>query len=128
MIDRIDHFVLTVRSVEETCDFYTECLDFQRIDAPDRPTALRFGEQKINLHQADHTFDPKARRPTEGSADFCLIAAVPVSDVLDRLARHHVPIELGPVERDGALGPMRSIYVRDPDGNLIEISEYRDPD
>jgi catechol 2,3-dioxygenase-like lactoylglutathione lyase family enzyme len=126
MIDRIDHLVLTVRSVEETCDFYEQCLDFQRIDTPDRPTALRFGQQKINVHQADHTFDPRAGRPTEGSADFCLIAAVPLSDVLDRLARHHVPVELGPLEREGALGPMRSIYFRDPDGNLVEVSEYRD--
>ncbi len=124
MIDRIDHLVLTVRSVEATCDFYAECLDFQRVDAPGRPTALRFGQQKINVHQADGTFDPKARRPTEGSADFCLIAAVPLSDVLDRLARRHVPVELGPVERDGALGPMRSIYFRDPDGNLVEVSRY----
>lgn len=126
MIDRIDHLVLTVRSVEKTCAFYTECLDFQRVDAPDRPTALRFGRQKISVHQADRTFDPKARRPTEGSADFCLIAAVPLRDVLDRLARNHVPVELGPVERNGALGPMRSIYVRDPDGNLIEVSRYHD--
>jgi catechol 2,3-dioxygenase-like lactoylglutathione lyase family enzyme len=127
MIERIDHLVLTVRSVEATCDFYTDCLDFRRVDKKDGPTALRFGHQKINVHQADHTFDPKARRPTEGSADFCLIAAVPLSDVLDRLARRHVPVELGPVERDGALGRMRSIYFRDPDGNLIEVSEYGDP-
>ena len=127
MIDRIDHFVLTVRSVEATCDFYAECLGLQRIDSSNGPTALRFGQQRINVHQADHTFDPKARRPTEGSADFCLIAAVPLSDILERLALHHVPIESGPVERVGALGPMRSIYFRDPDGNLIEVSEYRDP-
>ena len=127
MIDRIDHLVLTVRSVDATCDFYTECLDFQRVDAPDEPTALRFGEQKINVDQADHTFAPKDRRPTEGSADFCLISAVPLSDVLDRLARRHVPVELGPVERDGALGLMRSIYFRDPDGNLVEVSRYHDP-
>jgi catechol 2,3-dioxygenase-like lactoylglutathione lyase family enzyme len=127
MIDRIDHLVLTVRSVEVTCGFYTECLDFRRVDREDGPTALRFGRQKISLHQADHAFEPKARRPTEGSADFCLIASVPLSDVLDRLAHHDVPIELGPVEREGALGPMRSVYFRDPDGNLIEVSEYLRP-
>ncbi|HTG47400.1 MAG TPA: VOC family protein [Actinomycetota bacterium] len=124
MIDRIDHLVLTVRSVDVTCDFYTACFGFRRVDPPDGPTALHFGRQKFNVHRVDRTFEPKARRPTEGSADICLIAAVPLRDVIDRLARKDVAIELGPIERDGALGPMRSIYVRDPDGNLIEISEY----
>jgi catechol 2,3-dioxygenase-like lactoylglutathione lyase family enzyme len=127
VIERIDHFVLTVRSVDETCDFYAACLDFERVDTPGRPTALRFGGQKINVHQADHTFEPAARRPTEGSADFCVIAAAPLSDVLDRLALHDVPVELGPVARTGALGPMRSIYFRDPDGNLVEVSAYLEP-
>jgi catechol 2,3-dioxygenase-like lactoylglutathione lyase family enzyme len=126
VIDRIDHLVLTVRSIEATCDFYTRCLDFQRVDSANGPTALRSGDQKINLHQADRTFEPKARRPTEGSADFCLIASVPLTDVLDRLDQQHVAIELGPVERHGALGTMESIYLRDPDGNLIEVSRYRD--
>jgi catechol 2,3-dioxygenase-like lactoylglutathione lyase family enzyme len=126
VIDRIDHFVLTVRSVEATCDFYTRCLDLQRVDTPTAPTALRFGRQKINVHQADRPFEPKARRPTEGSADFCLIASVPLADVIDRLRRADVPIELGPVERHGALGAMESIYIRDPDDNLVEISRYRD--
>ncbi|HJX08757.1 MAG TPA: VOC family protein [Actinomycetota bacterium] len=126
MIDRIDHLVLTVASLETTCRFYTECLDFDRVDSSNGPTALRFGQQKINVHQAEHTFRPRAQRPTEGSADFCLIAAVPLSDVVDRLARHDVAVELGPVERHGALGPMESIYFRDPDGNLIEVSRYHD--
>lgn len=124
MIGRIDHLVLTVQSLEATCAFYTRCLDFERVERPGAPTALRFGRQKINVHQADHTFDPKAVRPTPGSADFCLVADVPLSDVMDRLERHQVPIELGPVRREGALGPMQSIYFRDPDGNLIEVSEY----
>jgi catechol 2,3-dioxygenase-like lactoylglutathione lyase family enzyme len=124
MIDRIDHLVLTVQSLEATCEFYTQCLDFQRVDSPGRPTALRFGQQKINVHQADHTFDPKARQPTPGSADFCLIASAPLSDVLDRLAQHEVTVELGPIQREGALGPMQSIYFRDPDGNLVEVSNY----
>ena len=126
MIDRIDHLVLTVRSIEATCDFYTRCLGLQRVDTTEGPTALRFGEQKINVHQADGTFEPKARRPTEGSADFCLVTSVPLSDVVDRLNQHHVPIELGPVERHGALGAMESIYVRDPDDNLVEVSRYHD--
>ena len=125
-IDRIDHLVLTVRSIEATCDFYTRCLDLQRVDTPNGPTALRFGTQKINVHQADRTFEPKARRPTGGSADFCVIASVPLADVIERLRRAEVPIELGPVERHGALGAMESIYLRDPDDNLIEVSRYRD--
>jgi catechol 2,3-dioxygenase-like lactoylglutathione lyase family enzyme len=124
VIDRFDHLVLTVASVEATCDFYTRCLGFERINRPNGPTALQFGQQKINLHQADRTFEPKAERPTPGSADFCLVAAVPLDTVLERLVHHQVTIELGPVERHGALGPMESIYFRDPDGNLIEVSRY----
>jgi len=93
---------------------------------PNRPTALRFGTQKINVRQADRTFEPKARRPTGGSADFCLIASIPLADVLERLRRHDVPIELGPVERHDALGAMESIYFRDPDDNLVEVSRYPD--
>ena len=125
MIARIDHFVLTVQSHDATCDFYTKCLDFRRVDSPGRPTALLFGQQKFNVHQADHTFDPKARTPTPGSADFCLVADVPLTEVLDRLRQHKVTVELGPVEREGALGPMQSIYLRDPDGDLVEISHYQ---
>jgi catechol 2,3-dioxygenase-like lactoylglutathione lyase family enzyme len=124
MIARVDHFVLTVQSLDATCDFYAKCLDFRRVDSPGRPTALLFGQQKFNVHQADQTFDPNARTPTPGSADFCLVAAVPLSDVVDRLAQHKVAVELGPVEREGALGPMQSIYFRDPDGNLVEVSQY----
>jgi catechol 2,3-dioxygenase-like lactoylglutathione lyase family enzyme len=124
VIDRIDHLVLTVRSLEATCAFYADCLGFERVDRPGKPTALRFGQQKINVHEAERTFDPKARRPTPGSADFCLVAAVPLADVMERLAQHHVAVEVGPVERDGALGPMQSIYFRDPDGNLVEVSHY----
>jgi catechol 2,3-dioxygenase-like lactoylglutathione lyase family enzyme len=127
MIDRIDHLVLTVRSLEATCDFYTRCLGFERIDSRSGPTGLRFGQQKINVHQADHTFDPKAHQPTPGSADFCLIADVPLSAVLERLAQHQVRVELGPVERRGAMGLMQSVYFRDPDGNLIEVSQYPQP-
>jgi catechol 2,3-dioxygenase-like lactoylglutathione lyase family enzyme len=124
VIERIDHFVLTVASVEATCDFYTRCLGFERIDNPNGPTALQFGRQKINVHQADRTFEPKAQSPTPGSADFCLVAAVPLDRVVERLEQQHVTIEVGPVERRGALGPMQSVYFRDPDGNLVEVSEY----
>jgi catechol 2,3-dioxygenase-like lactoylglutathione lyase family enzyme len=124
MIDRIDHFVLTVASVDATCDFYTTCLGMTRVDTAGRPTALHFNNQKINVHHVDHTFDPKARHPTGGSADFCLVSAVPLEEVLSILARHGVSVELGPIERQGACGTMESIYFRDPDGNLVEVSRY----
>jgi catechol 2,3-dioxygenase-like lactoylglutathione lyase family enzyme len=125
MIDRVDHFVLTVRSVDATCEFYSRCLDFERVDSADGPTALRFGQQKINVHQFDHTFEPKARHPTSGAGDFCLVTSLPLERVIARLAENDVTVELGPIDRQGALGSMTSIYFRDPDGNLVEVSRYQ---
>lgn len=125
MIAGIDHFVLTVRSVEATCEFYQRVLGFERVDAPGRPTALAFGNQKINVHELGRTFDPKASAPTPGSADFCLITDGPLSEVQDSLMNSGVVVEVGPVERIGAQGQMMSVYFRDPDGNLIEVSQYR---
>ncbi|RUW62452.1 VOC family protein [Mesorhizobium sp. M7A.F.Ca.US.008.03.1.1] len=124
MIAGIDHFVLTVASLEETCEFYQRVLGFQRIDAADRPTALAFGTHKINVHEVGRTFEPKAKSPTSGSGDFCLITDRPLDEVRARLAANGVAVELGPVERIGARGPMMSVYFRDPDGNLVEVSEY----
>ena len=124
MIHTIDHFVLTVASLAETCRFYAAVLGFERVETAGKPTALRFGDQKINLHQADRTFEPKARRPTPGSGDFCLVTGWPIERGQQRLASHGVDVELGPVERDGARGKMTSIYFRDPDGNLVEVSRY----
>lgn len=124
-IDRIDHIVLTVASIESTCDFYQHVLGFERHSPAGKPTSLRFGRQKINLHQANRTFDPKARHPTAGAADFCLIALEPIEAVVVHLQRHGVAIEKGPVARTGAVGPMDSVYFRDPDGNLVEVSHYR---
>jgi len=124
MIAGIDHFVLTVRSVEATCAFYQRVLGLQRLDEPNRPTALLFGSQKINLHEAGRTFEPKAKAPTPGSGDFCLVAAVPLAEIRASLEANGVAIEVGPVERTGARGPMMSVYFRDPDGNLVEVSEY----
>lgn len=125
MIAGIDHFVLTVRSVDDSCDFYRRVLGFQRLDEPDRPTALLFGTQKINLHEVGRTFEPKAKAPTPGSGDFCLVAARPLAEICASLAANGVAVEVGPVERIGARGPMVSVYFRDPDGNLVEVSEYR---
>ncbi|CDX60627.1 Glyoxalase/bleomycin resistance protein/dioxygenase [Mesorhizobium plurifarium] len=124
MIAGIDHFVLTVRSVEASCDFYGRVLGMRRLDEPNRPTALLFGSQKINLHEAGRTFEPKAKAPTPGSGDFCLVAAVPLAEVQASLEANGVAIEVGPVRRIGARGPMMSVYFRDPDGNLVEVSEY----
>ena len=125
MITRIDHFVLTVRSLEATCAFYVRVLGMRRVDSPGRPTALLFGRQKINLHESGRGFEPKAARPTEGAGDFCLITERPIAAVEAHLAACGVAVERGPVERLGALGPMISLYFRDPDGNLVEVSEYR---
>ncbi|MBZ9761027.1 VOC family protein [Mesorhizobium sp. CA8] len=124
MIAGIDHFVLTVRSVEASCAFYQRVLGMRRLDEPNRPTALLFGSQKINLHEIGRTFEPKAKAPTPGSGDFCLVAAVPLAEVQASLEANGVTVEVGPVERTGARGPMMSVYFRDPDGNLVEVSEY----
>ena len=124
MIAGIDHFVLTVRSVEATCAFYERVLGLRRLDEPNRPTTLLFGSQKINLHEVDRTFEPKAKAPTPGSGDFCLVAARPLAEICASLAANDVVIEVGPVDRIGARGPMLSVYFRDPDGNLVEVSEY----
>jgi catechol 2,3-dioxygenase-like lactoylglutathione lyase family enzyme len=128
MIDRIDHFVLKVRDIEASLRFYERALGLEREVFHDHGGvsryALRFGRQKINLHDDDTVAHPKARVPMPGAGDFCLIASVPMEEVIARLARERIAIEEGPVARTGTLGPMRSIYFRDPDGNLVEVSEY----
>lgn len=126
MISGLDHFVLTVASVEETCAFYQGLLGFERIDIAGRPTALAFAGQKINVHEAGREFEPKAGRPTPGSGDFCLITDRPLDELCAVLAANGVAVELGPVERIGARGPMMSVYFRDPDGNLVEVAKYAD--
>jgi catechol 2,3-dioxygenase-like lactoylglutathione lyase family enzyme len=124
MILGIDHFVLTVRSLEVTLDFYERVLGMRRSIEPGRPASLLFGTQKINVHESGHTFEPKARHPMPGGADFCLFTDAAPEETLARLAGENVPVELGPVERTGARGKMISIYFRDPDGNLVEVSRY----
>jgi catechol 2,3-dioxygenase-like lactoylglutathione lyase family enzyme len=123
-IDRLDHLVLTLTDIDATVDFYTQVLGMKAVTFGAGRIALVFGNSKINLHQAGHEFDPKAHRPTPGSADMCLITTDPLHQATEELAAHHVPIEEGPVERSGATGPIRSVYFRDPDRNLIEISTY----
>ena len=124
MIRSIDHLVITVASVETTCAFYTQVLGLKRLDEPNLPTALLFGNQKINVHEVTRTFEPKSKTPTPGSADFCLIADRPLTEVEAHLTSCGVAIEVGPVLRTGALGKMMSVYFRDPDFNLVEVSEY----
>lgn len=122
----LDHLVLTVADLDRTVEFYTGALGMkaQHFDATDGTMrhALRFGDQKINLHQAGHEFAPKAAYPAPGSADLCFLSHVPLADWMRHLETRAVAIEEGPVARTGALGPITSIYLRDPDGNLIEIS------
>jgi catechol 2,3-dioxygenase-like lactoylglutathione lyase family enzyme len=122
-IDRIDHIVLTVRDLAASCDFYTRTLGMKRIEFEGR-LALQFGAQKINLHRAGHEFEPKAKTATPGSGDFCLITSMPLRHVIAHLTACGIAIELGPVPRTGAQGAMRSIYFRDPDGNLVEVANY----
>jgi catechol 2,3-dioxygenase-like lactoylglutathione lyase family enzyme len=123
-IDRLDHLVLTVADVGATVEFYERVLGMRPVTFGDGRQALSFGDSKINLHQAGREFEPKAAAPTPGSADVCLIAADPLDQVCADLAAHRVAIEEGPVMRTGATGTIRSVYIRDPDGNLIEISNY----
>jgi catechol 2,3-dioxygenase-like lactoylglutathione lyase family enzyme len=124
-IERLDHLVLTVADLDRTVDFYTRSLGMEAVSFDDGRRALAFGEQKINLHQVGHEFEPKAQRPTAGSGDLCFVTDSAIDDVVAHLTRQGVDIEVGPVPRAGALGPMDSVYVRDPDGNLVEISHYR---
>ena len=124
VISHIDHLVLTVRSLDETCSFYERVLDFKRVSVPGKPTALQFGQCKINVHAQSHTFEPKAADPTPGSADFCLVTEDSLDRLIARLVSEGVPIEEGPIERSGAGGAMLSIYFRDPDNNLVEVSHY----
>jgi catechol 2,3-dioxygenase-like lactoylglutathione lyase family enzyme len=123
-IDHIDHLVMTVQDIGATCEFYSRVLCMKTVAFAAGRVALAFGTQKINLHQVGHEFEPKAKRPTPGSVDICLIAAVPLAEVIAHLETCGVPIIEGPTTRTGAMGPIQSVYFRDPDSNLIEVSTY----
>jgi catechol 2,3-dioxygenase-like lactoylglutathione lyase family enzyme len=124
LIDRLDHLVLTVADIDATLTFYEAALGMQRVAFGNGCHALAFGSTKINLHQRGREHEPKALAPTPGSADLCFIASRPLSAVQAHLAALGIPIEEGPVARTGATGAILSIYIRDPDRNLIEISNY----
>jgi catechol 2,3-dioxygenase-like lactoylglutathione lyase family enzyme len=123
-IDRIDHIVLTVVDIGETCDFYGRVLGMEKIVFAGGRVALGFGSQKINLHPAGNEYDPRAKNPVPGSADFCLISETPIGDVIAHLGACGVKIIEGPVAKTGAVGALTSVYFRDPDDNLVEVSNY----
>lgn len=123
-IDRLDHFVLTVQDVEATISFYQTVLGMAPITFGSGRRALVFGQSKINLHPANAPLAPHASHPVPGSADLCFVTMESPQSVIDHLRRCKIPHEEGPVPRTGALGPITSIYFRDPDGNLIEVSSY----
>ncbi|WP_414039851.1 VOC family protein [Acidithiobacillus sp. M4-SHS-6] len=123
-IDRIDHIVLTVADISATCEFYSRVLGMRVISFAGERKALAFGRQKVNLHAHGREFEPKASLPTPGSADLCLIASTPIPEVVSHLQNCGVPVIEGPVTRTGATGPITSVYFRDPDANLIEVSNY----
>jgi catechol 2,3-dioxygenase-like lactoylglutathione lyase family enzyme len=123
-ITGLDHLVLTVADMEETARFYQRVLGMRPVTFGAGRRALEFGTSKINLHQAGAEIAPHAARPVPGSADLCLITTTPPGQVLAHLSAERVPVEDGPVPRTGARGPITSVYVRDLDGNLIEIASY----
>ena len=129
MIDHLDHLVLTTARPDACIDFYTRVMGMQLESfiggtPPVERKALKFGNQKINIHVQGSEFEPKAHLPVPGAFDLCFIASMPLDAVIARLAEVSWPIVEGPVTRTGAVGKIRSVYVRDPDFNLIEISEY----
>ncbi|WP_439858624.1 VOC family protein [Pseudomonas sp. MBLB4136] len=124
MIERLDHLVLTVADIDTTVAFYQRVLAMRHERFAGGRSALVFGQQKLNLHQAGQEFEPKALRPQPGAIDLCLVSNWPSEQVLAHLAEQGVPVEEGPVMRTGALGPIESVYFRDPDGNLIEVALY----
>lgn len=125
-LDRIDHIVVTAWDVERTSRFYERVLGMEPITFAGGRRGLAFGRQKINLHQAGREYEPKALKPAPGTIDLCFISTTPLAEVMEHLRSCGVAIVEGPVPKTGALGPMQSVYLRDPDGNLVEISNYED--
>lgn len=121
-IDSLDHLVLTVVDIDASCTFYQRVLGMEVITFGAGRKALAFGAQKINLHQSGREFEPKAHKPTPGSADLCFLTTVPLARVQAHMAAQGVTVSEGPVQRTGAQGPILSVYFRDPDLNLIEVS------
>lgn len=123
-IDSIDHVVLTVKSIAVSCAFYERAMGMKVVTFGEGRKALAFGRQKINLHEVGKEFEPKADRPTAGSGDLCFVTSTPIAEVVRHLEACRVAIIEGPVKRTGAVGTLLSVYFRDPDLNLIEVSNY----
>ena len=126
MINRLDHLVLTVKDIDKTIEFYTRVLEMKEVTFGQDRKALVFGRQKINLHEAGKEFEPKAKHPLSGSADLCFIVDLDLEEVQRHLEKLSVPVEEGIVLKTGAMGKIHSLYIRDPDGNLIELSRYEE--
>ena len=124
-IDRLDHFVLTVKDIDKTVEFYTKVVGMEKELFKGDRVALKFGNQKINLHKLGSEFEPKAYNVKEGSADLCFIVSTPLVEAKNYIESLGIKIEEGIVSRTGAIGEIESIYLRDPDKNLIELSNYK---
>ncbi len=123
-VDSLDHLVLTVKDIAATVEFYTSIMGMEKVEFGDNRVALNFGQQKINLHKVGNEFKPKAHHACPGSADLCFIITTPVLAVIPELKAKGVQVIAGPVYRTGATGKIISAYFRDPDGNLLEVSNY----
>ena len=123
-VDDLDHLVLTVADIDATCRFYQRVLGMTPFSFGKDRTALAFGNRKINLYEAGQSYSPQPRKSIPGTAELCFISRTPIVDVLEHLKAQNVVVEEGPVRRDGALGPVSSVYFRDPDGNVIEVANY----
>lgn len=124
-VTSLDHLVLTVADLDKTVTFYTNILGMEAREFGENRLALHFGNQKINLHRAGHEFEPKATKSQPGSADLCFLVKEPVDQTAAHLTKDGISIEEGPVQRTGATGPVISLYIRDPDGNLIELAHHQ---
>lgn len=123
-ISGIGHLVLTVQDIQQTCEFYAKVLGMEVVTFSENRKALKFGQQKLNLHQVGHEFEPKAKHPTPGAIDLCLITDTPLQEIRVHLNNCGVIIESEIVPRTGAMPAIASLYIRDPDGNLVEIANY----
>lgn len=125
-IERLDHLVLTVTDMAKTIAFYQSVLGMMRETFANGRVALKFGSQKINLHEVGREFEPKSLRPTPGSADLCFVTSMTLNEAMEHVKDCGVDIIQGPVQRTGANGPLLSFYFRDPDGNLVEVATEKD--